>query len=80
MRHLATAVEDLNTDFVPLSEELAYFAELDLEVALSDLEPEAHLLEFTLLVVAAAFLSLLLLLVLIFAPVDDFDNRWVGIR
>ena len=80
MRHLATAVKDLDTDLVALGEELTYLSELDVQVALSDLESETHLLEFALLVVAAALLSLLLLLVLIFAPVDDFHNRRVGIR
>lgn len=80
MRHLTTAEEYLDTNFMTLGEELTDLAELDVEVTLTNLHPETHLLEFVRFIAAAVFLRLFHLLVLVFTPVDDFCNRWISVR
>ena len=79
MGHLATTVENLDTDLVTIGEKGADFPQLYLEVTRADLEPEPHLFEFALLAALAVFLLFLHLLVLVFTPVDDFCNGWVGV-
>lgn len=77
--HFTAAVKDLDSHFMSFAQKLADLSEFDFQISRADLKPEAHLLEFTLLVAATVFLSFFHLLVLIFAPVDDFRYRWIGV-
>lgn len=79
MRHLATAIKDLNTYFMTFGEEFAHLTELDIQVALTNFEAEPHLLEFACLVASAILLRFFHLLILVFTPVDDFCNGRVSI-
>ena len=77
--HFATA-ED-NHDFYPIAifEELEDFAAFNIEVILPNLQTKSNLLEFRAFGVLLSASLLLHLLVLIFAPVDNLNDGWVGV-
>ena len=80
MSHLATPEDDHNLHAVTILEEFVNFAEFDTEVVVADFQAEFH--RFKLRLFFAGFFAIFRLffhlLVLVFTPVDDFDNR--GIR
>lgn len=73
--HFAAAENNHDFDFVSVFEEAANLAELDLEVVATDFESQSHLFEFTGARILAVPLLFLHLLILVFAPVNDFGNR-----
>ena len=67
---------------IAVFEEAADFADFDVKVVVADLEANFHLLELGLFFASlfAVFGFFFHLLVLVFAPIDDFDDGRVGIR
>ena len=78
-RDLASAEEEAYFDLVALVEEFLGHVELHLQIVLSNFESQAHLLHLNLLLMLAALGELFGLLVAIFAPIEDFHYRWLGI-
>jgi hypothetical protein len=76
---LATTEEETDFDLVALFEELAGAAKFYLEIMLTDLEPEPDLLYLNLLLILPAFGQLFRLLVAVFAPIEDFYHRRLGV-
>lgn len=76
----APAVDNGQLHFVSSFQEIGNFAELDLQVVLTDLQPEAHLLYLKCFRIFLVALHLLRTLVAVFPPVNDFDDWWLGIR
>jgi len=77
--HFSTLENDRDFDAVAFFEEFADFAEFDIEVVVADFDAEADLFELRsmrFLLGAGGFFGLL---VLEFAPVDDFDYWRVGV-
>ena len=82
MGHFTPAEDDHDFDVVAVLEEAADFADFDVKVVVADLEANFHLLELGLFFAGlfAIFGFFFHLLVLVFAPIDDFDDGRVGIR
>ena len=80
MGHLATTEDNHDFDTITVVEEAADFADFDVKVIVADLEADFHLLELGLFFASffAIFGLFFHLLVLVFAPIDDFDDRRVG--
>ena len=81
MGHFTPAEDDHDFDVVAVLEEAADFADFDVKVVVADLEANFHLLELGLFFAGlfAIFGFFFHLLVLVFAPIDDFDDRRVGV-
>lgn len=79
--HFAATKDDDDFDAIAVGEELLDFAEFDVKVVVADFEANFHGFELGLFL--AGFLAILgfffHLLVLVFAPVDDLDNRRIGV-
>lgn len=79
--HFTAAEDNHDLDAVTVFEELADFADFDPEVVVTDFEADFHRFELGLFF--TSFFAILgfffHLLVLVFTPVDDFDNGRVGI-
>ena len=78
----ATAKDDHDFYMVPVFEETANFADFDVKVVIADFEADFHLLELGLLFASffAIFRLFFHLLVLVFSPIDDFDDGRIGVR
>ena len=81
MGHFAATEDDNDSDTIAVGEELLNFAEFDVKVVVADFEADFHSFELGLFF--AGFFTIFglffHLLVLVFAPVDDFDNGRVGV-
>lgn len=81
MGHLATTEDNDDFDTVAVGEKLLDFAEFNVKVVVADFETNFHSFKFGLFF--ASFFTILglffHLLVLVFTPVDDFDNGRVGV-
>ena len=79
--HFATAENDHDFDVVAVFEKAFDFADFDVKVVVADFEANFHLLELGLFFASffAVFGFSFHLLVLEFAPIDDFDDRRVGV-
>ena len=81
VRHFATAEDDHNFDVVAIFEETFDFADFDVKVVVANFETDFHLLELGLFF--AGFFAILCLffhlLVLELTPIDDFNDRRVGV-
>ena len=77
----ATAENDHDFDVVAVFEKAFDFADFDVKVVVADFEANFHLLELGLFFASffAVFGFFFHLLVLEFAPIDDFDDRRVGV-
>ena len=78
--HFAATEDDHNLDTIAVVEQLEDFAAFNIEVIFPNFQTKSDLFELGAL---GFFLSaglLLHLLILVFAPVDDFDDRRVGVR
>ena len=63
-----------------VSEKLSHFSELDIEVAGTNLQTKSHLFEVNRFCGAPTTLLIFHLLVLIFAPIDNFGNWRICVR
>ena len=81
VRHFATAEDNHNFDVVTIFKETFDFADFDVKVVVADFETDFHLLKLGLFFASlfAIFSLFFHLLVLVFAPIDDFDDRRVGV-
>ncbi len=81
VRHFATAEDNHDFDVVAIFEETFNFADFDVKVVVADFETDFHLLKLGLFFASlfAIFSLFFHLLVLVFAPIDDFDDRRVGV-
>ena len=81
MGHFAATEDDNDSDTIAVGEELLNLAEFDVKVVVADFEADFHSFELGLFF--AGFFTIFglffHLLVLVFAPVDDFDNGRVGV-
>ena len=79
---LATTEDNHDFDVVSVVEEAANLADFNVKVVVANLEADFHLLKLGLLFASffAIFGLFFHLLVLVFAPIDDFDDGRVGIR
>jgi hypothetical protein len=77
---LASAVEDRDAYLVAFGQKFADLSQFDVEVALTDLHAEPHLLKLALLAFRTVLLLLFHLLVLVFTPVDYFSDRRISAR
>ena len=78
--HFAATEDDHNLDTIAVVEQLEDFAAFNIEVIFPNFQTKSDLFELGAL---GFFLSaglLLHLLILVFAPVDDFDNWRIGVR
>lgn len=79
MCKFSPAVKDNYLYFVASIKEVDNFFKFDLQVVLTDLQAEPHLLDIKCFGVAAVFLQLFGALVVVFAPIDYLRNRRIGI-
>ena len=81
MSHFATTENDHDLDAVTIFEEAFDFADFDIKVVVANLQANLHC--FKLGLFFAGLFTILgfffHLLVLVFTPVDDFDNWWIGV-
>ena len=82
VRHFTTAEDDHDFDVVAVVEEATDFADFDVKVVVADFEANFHRFELGLFFAGffAVFGFFFHLLVLVFTPIDDFDDGRVGIR
>ena len=79
--HFAAAEDNHDFDVIAVLEKAADFADFDVKVVVADFEAKFHLLELGLFFASffAVFGFFFHLLVLVFTPIDDFDDRRVGV-
>lgn len=79
--HFATTKDDHDFYTISVFEETFDFTDFDVKVVVADFEANLHLLKLGLFFTGffAIFGFFFHLLVLIFAPIDDFDDRRVGV-
>ena len=81
MSHFATTEDNHYLDAVSVIKEAFNFADFNVKVVVRDFEADFHCLKLRLFFASffTVFCLLLHLLVLVFTPVDDFDNGRVGV-
>lgn len=79
--HLTAAEDNHDLDAVAVFKKTLDFADFDIKVVVADFEANFHRFKLGLFFTGffAIFGFFFHLLVLVFTPVDDFDNWWVGI-
>ena len=77
--HFAATEDNHNFDTIAIVEKFDDFAAFNIEVVLPNFQTKSDLLELGAFGVFLGAGLLLHLLVLIFAPVDNLNNRWVGV-
>ena len=79
--HFAAAEDNHDFDMIAILKETFDFADFDVKVVVADFEAKFHLLELGLFFASffAVFGFFFHLLVLVFTPIDDFDDRRVGV-
>src|SRR5690554_94974 len=80
VRNLTAPEPDSHLDLVAILQPAASVADLEREVVIGGLRPEADLLDLDLLLLAARLTLLLRLLILELAEVHDLADRRIGIR
>ena len=81
VRHFAATEDNHDFDMVAIFEETFDFTDFDVKVVVANFETNFHLLELGLFFASffAIFRLFFHLLVLEFAPIDDFNDRRVGV-
>ena len=78
--HFAATEDDHDLDAITILEKLESFADFNIEVILPNFQTESNLFELATLGVLFGASLFFHLLVLVFAPIDDFDYWWIGVR
>lgn len=79
MSNLSPTETNIYFYFVPRFEETEGSLTLNLDVVHIGLKTETNLFYINLFLIAAAFLQVFILLVAVFTPVDDTNNRWFSL-